>query len=93
MVKNLPANAGDVSSTPGSERERLPTPVFFPGACQGKRSLAGYSPWVCKRVRYNLVIKQQQTLSLIPLLAIANTFNRSLAGRSNKLEFAKFSVF
>ena len=74
MVKNPPANAGDVSSIPGSEREWLPTPVFLPGECQGKRSLAGYSPWVCKRVGYNLVIKQQQTPSLIPLLAIANTF-------------------
>ena len=26
-------------------RERLPTPVFLPGASQGQRSLAGYRPW------------------------------------------------
>ena len=26
----------------------------------GQRSLIGYSPWGCKRVRYDLAIKQQQ---------------------------------
>ena len=26
----------------------------------GQRSLAGYNPWVCKRIRYNLATKQQQ---------------------------------
>ena len=26
----------------------------------GQRSLAGYSPWGCKRVRHDLVTKQQQ---------------------------------
>ena len=28
----------------------------------GLRNLAGYSPWGCKRVRHNLVTKQQQCL-------------------------------
>ena len=27
-----------------------PTPVFWPGKSHGQRSLAGYSPWGCKRV-------------------------------------------
>ena len=32
-----------------------PTPVFLSGEFQGQRSLAGYSPWSCKRVRHNWV--------------------------------------
>ena len=45
MVKNLPANAGDVrdaGSIPSSERtpgEGQPVPVFLPGECHGQRSL------------------------------------------------------
>ena len=50
VVKNLPANAGDKGSIPGSGRspERRiwqPTPIFLPGKFHGQRSLAGYSPW------------------------------------------------
>ena len=45
MVKNLPANAGDVGLIPGLERfpggsPRQPTPVFLPGESHGQRSLA-----------------------------------------------------
>ena len=29
-------------------RERLPTPVLWPGEFHGERSLGGYSPWDCK---------------------------------------------
>ena len=36
-------------------REWLPTPVFLPGKSHGQRSLVGYSPWGCRRVRHNLV--------------------------------------
>ena len=52
MVKNLPANAGDVgdmSSSPelgrslGEGKWQL-TPVFLPEKFLGQRSLAGYSP-------------------------------------------------
>ena len=47
MVKNLPANAGDVGLIHGSEdpqeMEWPPTPVFLPGKSHGQRSLAGYS--------------------------------------------------
>ena len=35
-------------------REWLPTPVFLPEEFHGQRSLVGYSPWCCKRVRHNL---------------------------------------
>ena len=48
MVKNSPANAGDVGLIPGSgrplEEEIQPTPVFLPGEYHGQRSLVGYSP-------------------------------------------------
>ena len=60
VVKNPPANAGDIrdmSSIPGSGRSPgggQPTPVFLPGGSHGQRSLAGYSPWGCKhRTRLN----------------------------------------
>ena len=35
-------------------------PIFLPGKSHGQRSLAGCSPWGHKRVRHNLVTKQQQ---------------------------------
>ena len=34
-------------------RSWQPTPVFLPGESLGQRSLAGYSPWGCKRVGHN----------------------------------------
>ena len=51
MVKNLPANAGDVrdvGSIPGKIpwwRKWQPTQIFLPGESYGQRSLTGYSPW------------------------------------------------
>ena len=52
VVKNLPADAGDVRNTgliSGSRRSPgegwQPTPAFFPGKSHGRKSLAGYSPW------------------------------------------------
>ena len=53
VVKNPPANAGDVREV-GSvlrlgrspwRRKWQPTPVFLPGESHGQRSLADYSPW------------------------------------------------
>ena len=48
-------DAGDVGSIPGlglktpwKQKSRL-IPVFLPGKFHGQRSLAGYSPWGCKR--------------------------------------------
>jgi len=51
--KKSACNAGDLGSIPGlggfpGEREWQLTPVFLPGESHGQRSLAGYSPWVCK---------------------------------------------
>ena len=31
-------------------RERLPTPVFWPGKFHGQRSMLGFSPWGCKEL-------------------------------------------
>ena len=52
VVKNPPANAGDVGlirEIP-SWRKWQPTLVFLPGEFHGQRSLAGYSPWDCKEL-------------------------------------------
>ena len=38
----------------------LPTPVFLSGKLDGQWSLAGYSPYSCKRVGHDLVTSQQQ---------------------------------
>ena len=35
-----------------------PTPVFFAGNPTYRGSLAGYSPWGCKRVGHDLATKQ-----------------------------------
>ena len=40
-------------------RKWQPIPVYLPGKSRGLRSLAGYSPWDCKRVRHALVTEQQ----------------------------------
>ena len=66
-VKNPPAHAGDVKDglNPWARkfpwsRAWQPTPIFLPGESHGQRGLAGYSPAGHKRVRHDLVIKQQQ---------------------------------
>ena len=60
MIKNLPANAGDVGLIPGSVRSlgvRNGNP-FYLGKSHGQRSLMGYHPWGPKSVRHNLGAKQ-----------------------------------
>ena len=66
MVKSLPASAGDAASISGSEGplEKEVAPVSLPGKSHEQRSLAGYSPWVRRRVRHDLVTGQQQHLFL-----------------------------
>jgi len=55
VVKNLPANAGDIrdpGSIPGFRRSpgrgHGNPPIFLPGDSHGQRSLVGYSPWGCR---------------------------------------------
>ena len=68
MIKNLPANAGDASLTPGlrrsPEKEIATHSIVLPGKCYGQRSLAGYSPWGHKRVGHNLATKQQMCVCI-----------------------------
>ena len=53
MVKNPPANAGEVMRREFDpsvrkipwRRKWQPTPVFVPGEALGQRSPVGYSPW------------------------------------------------
>ena len=56
VVKNLPANAGDirdgefdpqVREIPWKKTQQT-TPIFLPGESQEQRSLVGYSPQSCK---------------------------------------------
>ena len=60
VVKNPPANAGDVrdvGSIPGWGRcpggGNGNSLQFLPGESHGQRSLVGYSPWGHKRVRHD----------------------------------------
>ena len=65
-VKASACNAGNLGSIPRSgrfswRRKWQPTPVFLPGKSHEQRNLVGYSPWGHKRVRENLLTKEQQT--------------------------------
>ena len=64
VVKNLPANAGDLGLIPGSGRspgEENGNPLQYSGLENPMdRSLVGYRPGGHKRVRHNLVTKKQQ---------------------------------
>ena len=42
------------------EKEMATHSNIFAGKSHGQRSLVGYSPWGCKRVRHDLVTKQRQ---------------------------------
>ena len=55
-------------------RDRLPTPIFWPGEFHGQRSLAGYNPWGCKESEtterislYFLLFSSVQSLSCVQL--------------------------
>ena len=68
VVKNLPVNAGDAASIPGSGRSPgvgngNPFPVFLPEEFHGQRSLAGYIVHGVTRVAHDLVTEQKQILS------------------------------
>ena len=49
VVKNLPANAGDMGLISGlgrsPEKDLTTNPVFLLAEFHGQRSLVGYSPW------------------------------------------------
>ena len=58
MVKNPPANAGDVGLIPGSEdpleKEMATRSSILARKSHGQRSLAEYSPWGYKRAGHDL---------------------------------------
>ena len=66
VVKNLPANAGDVDSIPPKvgkipwRRKQQHILVFSSEEFHGQRSLAGYRPWDRRRVRHDLATRQQR---------------------------------
>ena len=52
-------------------RKRQPHFSILAGKSHGQRNLAGYSPWVCKRVQHNLETKQQHLLFKFMVFFIA----------------------
>ncbi|CAI9156423.1 unnamed protein product [Rangifer tarandus platyrhynchus] len=63
VVKNLPANAGDPGSIPGSGRspgEGNGNPLHY--SCHGQRSLTGYSPWAYKESDMTEQLTQTHTV-------------------------------
>ena len=63
--KEPACNAGDTHSNPWAKnipwrRKEQPTPVFLPGKSQRQRSLVGYPPWGCRRVRHDWEIKHER---------------------------------
>ena len=71
MVKNPPANAGNMGLISGSGRfpgegNGNPLQYFCLGNPMDGGALAGYSPQGHKRVRYNLATKQQQQFYFLP---------------------------
>ena len=57
VIKNLPANTGDIRDPWVGKipwrRAWQPTPVFLPGESHGERSLADYNSWGHKRFGHN----------------------------------------
>ena len=65
VVKNLPVNAGDMTSVSGLRRsfgEGNGNPLQCSGKYHGQRSLEGYSPLGRKRVGHDVATKQQHVL-------------------------------
>ena len=78
MVKNLPANAGDVGSVPELGRSSEggngnPLQDSCLGNPMERSSLPGYSPWGLKRGKQDLVTKQQHGVT-DPILPIKSNF-------------------
>ena len=68
-------------------RHWQPTPVFLPGRSHGQRDLGDYSPWGCKKVRYNLATKQCACTLLVT--HFQNSLNRTL--KFCVLRYVKFT--
>ena len=76
VVKNPPANTGDVGSIPALRRSHGegPIPVFLPEESYGQRSLTGYNPWGRKELNvteHTCMLVSQFTMDLIGQHAIS----------------------
>ena len=61
MVKNPPADEGDMSLIPESGKycgDGNGNRQFLPGKSHGQRNLAGCTPWGHRRAGHNLATKQ-----------------------------------
>ena len=79
-------------------RKWKPIPIFLPGKFHGQRSLVGYSPQGCKRVRDNSATKQQQQSELQSWPTLCDPVDCSSPGSSvngiycaRTLDWAAFS--
>ena len=96
MVKNLPASAegGGFNPWVGKipwRRKWIPTSAFFPGKSLGQKSLKSYSLLGYKRVRHDLVIKQQQA-ALLPYQKIWEQLKCPLRGEWIKKMYMQSSL-
>ena len=73
-------------------RKWHPTPALLPGKPHGQRSLAGYSPWGLKRVRYDLATKQTShildaiALTLLSVLTMWHSVLNSCGLKSSQTD-------
>ena len=79
MVKNPPANAGDVGFIPGSgrdalEKEMATHPSILAGEFHGQRSPAGCSHWGCRRGEQNLVTTTSNRINNEPVGEVVESY-------------------
>ena len=69
MVKNPPANARDMGSSPGQEdpleKEMATNSTILSWKSHGQRSLMGYNPWGRKRVGHDLATNNTKSGKLL----------------------------
>ena len=93
MVKNPPSMQEIlVQSLVGEdplEKEMQHTPIFLLGKSHGQRSLAGYSPRGCRRVRHDLATK---TAKQITKETLQKFMEKQKGTRCQKLPFTIFGL-
>ena len=94
VVKNLPANVGDMGLIPGSRTfpgEGIGYPLQYSGLENPMDR--GYSPWGCNRVRHNSSAKlTTSTHFVVVAFFVQNTScNEILTARLNFIQHAYFT--
>ena len=72
VVKSQSANVGSIPGLKrclGGEKWEL-TPIFLPGKSHRQRSLAGYSPWGCKRIRCDSAPQQHKPFNTYSIILV-----------------------